>query len=972
MKRFLTILICLLSIVGYSQELKPTNPEFTRLQTPNNITFWYNPIDGFVWAFKGEYGWNRFGKWGDDIKQIAVIGDVTKLITLTKNDGSTLTATFTDNDNQILSVTSSVTTRTITISGGNSVGFDVADNDNSSTNEIQAPTLVGDNIGLTQTTTTISISGKEDKSNKVTSISVSSTDIQYPSAKLVYDQLATKEPVLIKGDLTESIDGLEFSDTRKVIGGDTELRLSAGYVIPTSVNVSHGETGFNKIITSIGVTGTHTKTISLQQQDGSNLSAEFVDDSGTTINTYMDDDVPVTSQLVSVTFPDPMPSTKYRIDMMAWYNIVHNGKSVRMINPIYDIVKDVNGFSFKVDTVAGYFNYLVTIGQNLYPLQFSNYINQSSITTTVSTPGSDLLIPTEKAVRSAFAPISSSSNYIWNNNSSAQSANMWISGNGRFDSALSVNNTAGGYGRINIDGSQSGAISYSLFNALAGVDNSGFSIYDNTNSRLLFGFNGAGSAQFYSTIQATTAKLINLTDGYIPYHISDASGLGNSNIQNSTYGMLISSNVASQTELAKFQNSNADGFSLVSIDRKNNLRYSLLKYSTNDVSDWYAGVPYNDGLVNSNYSIGTGISLSTSKFMIDTSGNVGIGYTSGSEITNNKLAVNGSGYFNGNINIGDQAKQSNPNLYLWGWDGVNANSARSGSIMVGTDRSLSVGSWDKFKVYTNVPAGTPATSGTLSAEFYTDVAKFYTSVNSTGYLLNGNNLHSSLSSSYIPYWDGTKFVNSNIIQNSVGKTFLIGQVGVSYGYTLDAYSQYGLKFYSDAPSAGSITFLDSGNVNISNLSGTGTRVVGVTSDGTLTSTTQLLNFDNSNQSNKYYSGIVETATVGENVSFGDVLYLKFSDGKWWKAKADAYATTPAARMALATISANSSGILLIEGNVRYDSWAFSANKIYLSEATAGTITSTQPSSTGNQIQVIGIAKTSTTIYFRPSYDVGEK
>lgn len=37
---------------------------------------------------------------------------------------------------------------------------------------------------------------KEDKSNKVTSIDSESTDIQYPSAKLTYDQLATKEPNL--------------------------------------------------------------------------------------------------------------------------------------------------------------------------------------------------------------------------------------------------------------------------------------------------------------------------------------------------------------------------------------------------------------------------------------------------------------------------------------------------------------------------------------------------------------------------------------------------------------------------------------------------------------------------------------------------------------------------------------------------------------------------------------------------------
>lgn len=130
--------------------------------------------------------------------------------------------------------------------------------------------------------------------------------------------------------------------------------------------------------------------------------------------------------------------------------------------------------------------------------------------------------------------------------------------------------------------------------------------------------------------------------------------------------------------------------------------------------------------------------------------------------------------------------------------------------------------------------------------------------------------------------------------------------------------------------------------------------------------------DNSLSTNQSYSGIIESGTVGESVAFGDVLYLKFSDGKWWKANASGYTTTPAARMALAAISANASGILLVEGYVRYDSWTLAANKAYLSAATSGAITTTQPSTTGNQIQVIGIGLTSTKLYFRPSYDVGEK
>ena len=44
------------------------------------------------------------------------------------------------------------------------------------------------------------ISGKEDKTNKVTSISASSTDTQYPSAKCVYD---------IVGDIGETLDAIQ-------------------------------------------------------------------------------------------------------------------------------------------------------------------------------------------------------------------------------------------------------------------------------------------------------------------------------------------------------------------------------------------------------------------------------------------------------------------------------------------------------------------------------------------------------------------------------------------------------------------------------------------------------------------------------------------------------------------------------------------------------------------------------------------
>lgn len=70
----------------------------------------------------------------------------------------------------------------------------------------------------------IDISGKEDKSNKVTSLSAQSTNTEYPSAKAVYDELETKAdttdvPTAIS-DLTNDSDFIETSSTVGLVKND--------------------------------------------------------------------------------------------------------------------------------------------------------------------------------------------------------------------------------------------------------------------------------------------------------------------------------------------------------------------------------------------------------------------------------------------------------------------------------------------------------------------------------------------------------------------------------------------------------------------------------------------------------------------------------------------------------------------------------------------------------------------------------
>lgn len=67
---------------------------------------------------------------------------------------------------------------------------------------------------------------KEDKSNKVTSVSSSSTDTQYPSAKAVYDAMPTALPVLIKYVRVDS--GTDYTIPDEPVGTFYAISLADG------------------------------------------------------------------------------------------------------------------------------------------------------------------------------------------------------------------------------------------------------------------------------------------------------------------------------------------------------------------------------------------------------------------------------------------------------------------------------------------------------------------------------------------------------------------------------------------------------------------------------------------------------------------------------------------------------------------------------------------------------------------------
>lgn len=131
-------------------------------------------------------------------------------------------------------------------------------------------------------------------------------------------------------------------------------------------------------------------------------------------------------------------------------------------------------------------------------------------------------------------------------------------------------------------------------------------------------------------------------------------------------------------------------------------------------------------------------------------------------------------------------------------------------------------------------------------------------------------------------------------------------------------------------------------------------------------------FYNSLADDHTWSGDKDTQIVGESVVFGDLLYFNWIDKVWRLARANHPSTMPGLRIALESKADGQTCLMLVKGYIRDDSaFEFEGAMVYVSEVTAGAMTSTAPSTATNQLQRVGQAKSADILFFDPSIDVGE-
>ena len=114
----------------------------------------------------------------------------------------------------------------------------------------------------------------------------------------------------------------------------------------------------------------------------------------------------------------------------------------------------------------------------------------------------------------------------------------------------------------------------------------------------------------------------------------------------------------------------------------------------------------------------------------------------------------------------------------------------------------------------------------------------------------------------------------------------------------------------------------------------------------------MLQFNPDIEINLEYSGWITNEYVEVNVAISQGLYFNSNTNMWKLAQANSMMTMPCRAIALENKSAGQLCKILRYGTFRNDSWTLSTMGLYISPITAGLLTTTSPSSSGNIVQLI--------------------
>jgi uncharacterized protein (TIGR02145 family) len=145
-----------------------------------------------------------------------------------------------------------------------------------------------------------------------------------------------------------------------------------------------------------------------------------------------------------------------------------------------------------------------------------------------------------------------------------------------------------------------------------------------------------------------------------------------------------------------------------------------------------------------------------------------------------------------------------------------------------------------------------------------------------------------------------------------------------------------------------------------NRTGLSCRCVRDLADGTTSGGINMINSINNLSGN----GVVTFGIVdGNSTGFGAALFMA-SDGNYEEANADGVATMPCVALALETGTGNKK--VMLQGYIRNNSWTWTPGGLIFVSPTTGVLTQIKPTVTGQQVQIVGYAVKSNTLFFNPN------
>ena len=227
--------------------------------------------------------WNA--AYNDKINSAAVTGTTTKTLTLTQQDGGTITASWTDDNTDAVTSVFGRTGAVVAVSGDYTTSL-VTEGTNLYFTNARARAAISAGTGISYNSSTGVITNTITQYTDALARAAISLTTTGTSGAATYNnttgvlnipQYADQFVGTVTSVGLSAPTGFSVSGSPVTSSGTLALAFASGYSLPTTAKQTTWDTAYDRSLTAASVSGTTTKTLTLTKQDGSTLTASWTD-----------------------------------------------------------------------------------------------------------------------------------------------------------------------------------------------------------------------------------------------------------------------------------------------------------------------------------------------------------------------------------------------------------------------------------------------------------------------------------------------------------------------------------------------------------------------------------------------------------------------------------------------------------------------------------------------------------------------